>query len=151
MKKTIYVGQLDNRSLSITIKFSDGRLSLTGQHGSGKRASGGQLIMNFKEYDNRGYCTLADLSSVYSPEKTKKLFDIWKRWHLNDMQAGSPKQMEYLRKNPVNVTYPVSYYDAASKMLALAGLNPDENGYKYGHSWMREEVPAEVIAFLESF
>ena len=44
-----------------------------------------------------------------------------------------------------------------SKMLADAGLNPDQTylykglPYQYGSAWLKEELPAEVIAEVESW
>jgi hypothetical protein len=77
-----------------------------------------------------------------------KLADIWARWHLNDMRTGSAAQEAWLRANPVKAVYPESHYEKAGAALAHADLNPDADGYKYGHAWKREEVPADVVAWL---
>lgn len=109
-----------------------------------------------------------------------KLRDVWKRWHLNGMTAGSPAQEAWLRDNPVTAVYPESHYEkAASAALAAVGLNPDPNffhptksrdrviltggygvdarieriptfdvPYSYGHAWLYEEVPADVLEWL---
>lgn len=83
--------------------------------------------------------------------KGARLKAIWQRWHLNDMRAGSQVQEDWLRANPVEATYPESHYEKASEALAAAGLNPDANGYKYGHAWKTEEVPEEIIRELFAF
>jgi hypothetical protein len=86
--------------------------------------------------------------------KAQRMFAIWQRWHLNDMRAGSPVQEEWLRQNPIpesECAYPKSHYDVASAKLAAAGLNPDADGYKYGHAWKTEELPADVIVEIESW
>jgi hypothetical protein len=85
----------------------------------------------------------------WDAESVRKLADLWKRWHLNDMRAGTQAQEKYLRENPVSFTYPRSHYEVACEALAAAGLNPDaETGYRYGTAWLREEVPAGVLEWL---
>lgn len=90
-------------------------------------------------------------------KKAQRMLAIWERWHLNDMKAGSPAQEEFLRANPVSFKYPETHYDKAGEALAAAGLNPDPNylhngePYKYGHAWIKENLPAEVVAEIESW
>ncbi len=89
--------------------------------------------------------------------KAQRMRAIWDRWHLNDMNAGSPAQMEWLRNNEIVAPYPKSHYEEASKALALVGLNPDpdylHNGkpYLYGHAWIKEELPADVVNEIRSW
>lgn len=86
--------------------------------------------------------------------KAQRMLAIWKRWHLNKMKAGSPAQEQFLREHPVKAVYPESHYTKASQALAEAGLNPDpsfRNGYKYGSEWVHEELPADVIAEIQSW
>ena len=87
--------------------------------------------------------------------RARRMVAVWERWHLNDMKAGSAAQEKYLREHPLDpasYAYPKSHYDVASKVLADAGLNPDPaTGYKYGHAWQREELPAEVLAEIRSW
>lgn len=101
-----------------------------------------------------GQCV--DRVAAYFPKdmKAQRMVEIWKRWHLNDMRAGSAIQEQWLRNNPIpaeEYAYPKSHYDVASEKLAAAGLNPDPDGYRYGHAWKCEELPAEVIAEIQSW
>lgn len=91
----------------------------------------------------------------WTREDHEQLIAIWKRWHLNHLNAGSPRQEQYLREHPVKVQYPDSHYDKASAVLTEAGLNPDEEfiytyadgeskPYRYGSAWIKEELPEEV-------
>lgn len=90
-------------------------------------------------------------------KKAQRMLAVWKAWHLNDMTAGSPAQEAWLKANPITFTYPDTHYTVASKALKEAGLNPDpgylHNGqpYKYGHAWLRREIPADVVAEIESW
>lgn len=116
--------------------------------------SGGIWEANKRDYIACGQ--IVDEVADYFPEdiKLQRMRAIWQRWHLNDMQAGSKSQMDWLRANPIpegEYRYPKSYYGVASSRLAGAGLNPDADGYRYGHAWKMEELPAEVIAEIESW
>ena len=138
-----------NRALEVTVKYQDGRLSITGRHG---RGSFGQVIMSFKEYDKRGHVGLNDIcpKNGFSHESIRELFDIWDRWHLNDMQAGTPEQMAYL--NTLEFPgYPVSHYVWAQDELTKAGLEPcPKTGHRYGSAWFSESVPQGVLERLQA-
>lgn len=118
---------------TVTVTYrADGRLSLTGtgRHGSGQ------------VYE---YLTRETPADGYTRKDCFRLKQIWQRWHLNDMRAGTPKQEEAVRK--WRPTADDQGYDAACKMLESIGLLVD-NGYRYGSSWLKEEVPVEVLEWL---
>lgn len=99
---------------------------------------------------------MVDTVAGYFPgdEQVQRMRAVWQRWHLNDMKAGSPAQETWLRENPIpeeEYRYPASYYTIVSAKLAAVGLNPDADGYLYGHEWKREELPADVVAEIESW
>lgn len=143
-KKTVHLGKVDgtgngrrNNPVEIEITIENGRLSMVGNVWKANQSdivSGGQNYGEILEY-------------FPDDPKVKRIVEIWKRWHLNDMRAGSPAQMEYLRTHPPVVgKYPDNHYDAALRELDTAGLNPDPaDGYVYGSAWLREELPAEII------
>ena len=85
-------------------------------------------------------------NSNYVYEDLLEIQRIWKRYHLNDMRAGTPKQEEFVREWQLTHAYD---YTEVCKALSEADLLYD-NGYKYGSSWLREEVPLEVIKYLFS-
>lgn len=152
MTKIVRIGKvpIGHRSINVYCKivFTNGRLSITGVEGpylNGDAAGSlGQICGTIRKYGD---------TVTYAPGWNKELLirflDIWDRWHLNDTQAGTPAQMEYLRNNPVVWRYPESHYEKALEALTAAGLNPD-NGYVYGTKWLHEDVPSDVIAFLEA-
>lgn len=145
----------NKQPVSVNIEYVNGRLSLTGSHG---RGSGGQIDMRFKhrspaDDDPRTTNPIGVHEFRFYPgwdaNKWLDLLDVWNRWHLNDMKAGSPAQEQFLRANPVNTVAPESHYDKATQALEAAGLNPDpETGYRYGSKRLREEVPGDVLEFL---
>lgn len=73
-----------------------------------------------------------------------ELCEIWKRWHLGGMNAGTRTQREALEDMEPAV-YPESHYDKACKHLESKGLLVD-GGYKYGSAWLSEPLPADVAA-----
>lgn len=152
MNKIVRLGTMktyNGRSYSIfcKIEYSEGRLSISGVEGptQGGNCLGGcgQIDMHLKDEQSK-----IKLAPGWTRAKLKQFFEVWKRWHLNDMKAGTPEQEAELKTHTFP-DYPVSHYDWASQVLKDAGLNP-HNGYMYGSSWLKEEVPAEVIKFLES-
>lgn len=139
-EKTVFIGTTDQGRLTVSINWDGHRLSITGNEG---RDQGGQIIMspwNFETY-----------AEGQNAETVAKLRSIWEKWHLNDMQAGSPAQTAFLEANPVNKA---DHYSAALAALTAAGLNPDPNHlhegkpYKYGTAWLTVDVPADVLQYL---
>lgn len=70
-----------------------------------------------------------------------EIIEVWEKYHLNDMRAGTPKQREaveeYLKEN----TYD---YNAICDFLKERGIYED-NGYRYGSSWLFEKIPEPVL------
>jgi len=132
--KILNIGQTQRYgTLWAKIKWDGRKLSIAGVEGD----SYGQIITH--EWDFVSY------APGWSAELVATFRSVWDRWHLNDMRAGSPAQEAFLRENPQSGRD----YSQACAVLARAGLNPD-NGYSYGANWLVEEVPSDVIAFLES-
>lgn len=69
----------------------------------------------------------------WTKEMVDKLCDIWDRWHLNDMRAGCEHQRALGWKGESYIGKPCPVC-----------------GYKYGTAWLKEEVPSDVIEWLES-
>lgn len=94
----------------------------------------------------------------WTPALAQRLGEIWDRWHLNDMRAGSPAQEHYLR----NIAEPwqrggaEDHYTWAHSVLGEAELQPDPGHerdgkpYSYGSAWLYEEIPAEVLDELRA-
>jgi hypothetical protein len=77
-----------------------------------------------------------------------RLYRIWKRWHLNDMRAGTFTQEEILRQAK-NEGVDVSDYGKACNYLQKFDAY-DDDGYKYGHAWLKEELPQDVIDYVST-
>ena len=148
MNKTLDLGKIDYNGtgrkvnkVEIEIELEDGRLSICGDIWDSKQSdvySGGQNI--------------DEIASLFPHDKkVQRIKEVWERWHLNDLKAGSPSQEEYLRSNPIQCKFPESHYEKACESLKEAGLNPDPNylhngkPYEYGAAWLKEPLPKAVI------
>lgn len=138
-----FCGEEVQTNVYVKITYKDGKLSLTGVEGP------------FQSGNCRGSCGQIDPIPLIKENKAhwiwlKTLNEIWERWHLNDLNAGSPAQEEYIRQLQFRGW---KYdYDEACDALLEAGLyrDPEHSNYRYGTDWLFEEVPKHVITFLES-
>ena len=130
---------------SLEWEIKDGRFSMCGDIWCPHRKdsiSGGQNIEEIAQ-------------AFPGNAKVQRMAAIWREWHLNDMQAGSPAQMAFLKANPV--TDRLNHYASACEALRAAGLQPDPNyihdgkPYKYGSAWLKKELPPEVIEEIGSW
>ena len=128
-------------------------LSITGVEGplsnGNCRGSCGQIRSEIMEAAVQNRIRYAE---GWSFLKVDEFLQVWERWHLNCLQAGSPRQRAYLESKGLNNVG----YETACDALKEAGLLIDEeylhNGhpYKYGHAWLQEELPEEVLAFVKA-
>lgn len=99
----------------------------------------GQIGHTLKELYEDG-----TLHVIIPKDNFLKLLEVWDRWHLNDMVAGCPHQMEILRADPERPRdYDELIKDPVFKQCP-------ECGYSYGSKWLYEEVPSDVWEFLEA-
>lgn len=126
------------KSVDLDIKIENGRLSIVGWAYTGEK-----LLKSEKNLISGGQCI--DEARDLVPEK---LLEIWERWHLNDLRAGTPAQEQALRE--VKHTFSrLDWYTDACNYLSSIDLLID-NGYKYGTAWLTEELPQDVIDYLEA-
>jgi hypothetical protein len=97
---------------------------------------------------------LDELMEMYPDhEILKRIYLVWKNWHLNHMHAGSPAQEKYLKDNKMDSSY--DYYNQALKRLKEVGLEPDpsyivdEKPYHFGSDWLKRDLPPEIIKEIE--
>lgn len=155
MKYTINLGKIDyngrgrkTNQVEIEVRLEEGKLSICGSIWNNIHSdiySGGQNI--------------EEIASLFPHNKrVQRIKQVWERYHLNDLAAGSPKQEDWLRSHPLaGIDWEVSYYERACESLKEAGLNPDPNyihngkPYEYGTAWLKEELPADIIKEVESW
>ena len=135
-------------SVYCRITYKNRRLSISGVvgplPGGNCLGSCGQIIMN--------WTPIVNYAKGWTPSMVKRFLDVWDRWHLNDTQAGTPEQMDYVRNYRKN--HARANYEELCSALKTAGLyeviRADGTLYKYGHAWLFESVPTDVLQFLDS-
>lgn len=99
-----------------------------------------------------GYIKKRILMGSFNPRLKKaqakevlNIINIWEKYHLNDMKAGTINQEICLKEN-----YKGAYnYDKVCELLKENSLLKDTQlNYKYGTSWLCEEIPTSVIDSL---
>ena len=136
-------------SLFCKVKFEDGKLSITGvigpTPGGNARGGCGQIDMEFEHrdsahndsrYTSRVKPSEMKFAKGWSADLWLDFLAIWKVWHLNDMKPGCEHQRA--------LGWEQDGYDK----------HPSEPcptcGYKFGSSWLRVDVPADVLAKLKA-
>lgn len=139
MFKRIKLGMIGHRDMMVDINIKKGdNLSICGNVG---QHSFGQIrdeLMNIEI-----------LAEGWTVGKIAKLHQIWKDYHLNDCQAGSPAQRAWIAQNGI-----VKYDDILAQMPAdiLHDATELRNGkpYTYGTAWLRMDIPADVLDWLRA-
>ena len=99
---------------------------------------GGQCLDDLAEYE------------LENQQLFNFLYAMWKKYHLNDMHAGTPEQEEAINKWKADGH--VYDYAEACKYLESIGLYEVEyhglefNGmYKYGHGWLYQPIEEDDL------
>ena len=123
-------------------------LTISGDVWNTKRTDilcGGQICDDIKEWlDNNKFVKL-----YIEEKKLRKLLEIWERWHLNDLHAGTRKQEKAIREWRKKNNITGWAYDKECEYLKSIGLLVDR-GYEYGSSWLYEPLPKDVVEFIKS-
>lgn len=104
----------------------------------------------------RGQCLdeIKNHTSLKDDPTFSVIHDLWKKHHLNDMHAGTPRQEAAIRNAIANGTLPDYDYTQVVSYLKSIGLYCDEscqyNGkaYAYGTGWLYEAIPDEDITTI---
>lgn len=171
MKKIVRIGSIQESwmtypvSVFCKIKIDDGNLSITGVEGPTKdgncKGASGQININPDVFTS--------FADGWSKELAAKFSETWKRWHLNDMRAGCEHQRaEKWDEKPIDASKPLNTYgkhfdgQRTASWNMLAWVSPKEHpgglltkpcpicGYRYGSAWLKEELPEDVVEFLQS-
>jgi hypothetical protein len=79
----------------------------------------------------------------------ERVFEIWKEYHLNDMQSGTIRQTEALLEKDKTLHYATNYKQGCDYLKSI-NLYKD-NGYKYGHGWLCKPIPTEIVEEILSW
>lgn len=87
---------------------------------------------------------IEEIAEIYADDpQVQKVAELWREWHLNDLNAGTRTQAAFIEKHKGD--YPEWRYDysEACDILKAADLYTDR-GYKYGHAWLLKVMPYDV-------
>ena len=138
MKKTItfkngkYTTQVD-------VELKDGVFSASAYLCKGKEEiAGGQCFST----------VLLEAPELRNNALFMEIVELWKTYHLNDLHCGTMKQEGYLEMyskwHGVDNLLNADNYKEACAVLKSAGLFED-NGVKYGQTWVKCELPNDVV------
>lgn len=94
---------------------------------------------------------LATFRKLRNNKTFKIIFEMWEKYHLNDMHAGTPEQENALKEakekglNSNNYTLACEYL----KSVGLYEVKHEGKPYKYGHSWLYSPIPADDLAKIK--
>jgi hypothetical protein len=82
-------------------------------------------------------------------KKFRRIFEIWKMYHLNDLKAGTKLQTEALNQWRQENNIKGWAYDQECEYLKSIGLYNDR-GYMYGTGWLFQTIPSDVIEEIKT-
>lgn len=87
-----------------------------------------------------------NLDEIYKLNSGNHLFSqvykYWKKFHLNDLQAGTLEQTEILKK------YESTDYDDRCEFLKEHDMYVDR-GYTYGTKWLTQIIPDTIVSEIK--
>lgn len=174
MKKVINFGKIDyngsgRKNCPVTIELElrkKGGEEVFTLDAEGKKKYTGEITPVFYEFSVCGsiwnpsktdiYCggqCLDEIAEYIKDPLFIEIYDLWKKYHLNGLNAGTPEQEEAIQKMGSR-----SYnYDTVCEYLKNIGLYEvnytglsvgrkyDNELYRYGTAWLVREIPKDII------
>ena len=102
-----------------------------------------------------------EIASLVKTAKVRRMCEVWRQYHLNGMNAGTPAQTEFVKAHRDDFSR-LDFYTDACKALDAVGLlydasvdrdnGPDQpRGYRYGSEWLYTELPDSIIAEVQTW
>jgi hypothetical protein len=157
MEKTIFkneikIGTLENRTIKLKLKITqvigEQKLSTNLQEITGYKTisitgnirnwNAGQIQDTLrKEINNIIFC------EKYNKKFLLNILEIWDKFHLNDLKAGTIKQEncinEYLKANKKQYDYELACLILRGNCLYV------DRGYKYGDAWLLQVISEKTL------
>lgn len=157
MKKLINFGKFDfNKTgkrinqivVSLELKDKDGKPEFTAS----------ATVWNIRKTNSimGGQCldTIAEkLPGLKKNKKYNLILDLWKKYHLNGMNAGTREQSAAIEEEAQRQGVRWLEYTKACeylKSINLYEVEHDGKPYKYGHGWIYYEIPAEDLQKIKN-
>lgn len=145
IKKTVFLGKIKENgkyytcSISLELRAKEYPRIEFSASGEAVRTQTDWLCGQCLDTLLRYFAKNADFRAVY---------DWHKKYHLNTMHAGTPKQEAFLQKHFGGVN--ASKYDEQCAALKRAKLYNDK-GYRFGTGWLYEAIPLEDLRKILNF
>ena len=145
MEKKINFGKIDYNGtgrrinmVSVDLSLTDGRFSASVWVYNSKQT---RIVMGGQCFD--------ELLPYFTQDPLfNEIFQLWNKWHLNDMHPGTEAQEECIAKNRHLFTEELSHYTNACNVLIANNLLIDD-GYEYGTQWLKREIPENVLSRIQ--
>ena len=122
----------------LKVEFADGCLTISGVEGPLKT---GNCLGSCRQIEY--WTKLSNIKGKdLSLKECIKLLNIWREWHLNNMQAGCEHQRELLK------CIKDRSYDHLMKIPEFKKCSKCD--YAYGSAWLKKEVPTNVLEWLKN-
>lgn len=149
--------------LELELKLNNGNFSASADLWNSNRSD---ILMGGQCFDD----LLNDYPELKDNDVFMETYDLWSKYHLNDMHAGTPEQEEaieewikewkaqgneYNYKSACEYLKSIGLYEVPVSTIDLE-TNPQfkdaEEGamYEYGHSWLKEKIPEHDVERIES-
>lgn len=164
MKRKIDIQNVDgygnghkNCMVNVELAFSNGNFSAIANLW---RSNYSDILMGGQCFDD----LLDDFPELKDNPIFMETYDLWSKYHLNDMHAGTPEQEKAVEEwKAQGNTYS---YEKVCEYLNSIGLyevpvstidkdiNPQfidckKETYEYGHSWLKERIPEQDVQRIE--
>lgn len=165
MKTKVFLGKVDGYGNGKRNCKAEVELALEEKKPGELEFTASGSVWNAQETDILwgGQCiyTIAHMVSDEYKETMDFVKEMWDRYHLNGLHAGTPAQEALLKqavKNRELKRYGANNYHECLDYLEKHGLLYDKNykgktgeGYKYGSGWLYEAIPEYDLKAIEEF
>ena len=162
-QKILYIGKRNEKfsgKIFIQIKYKNKKLSITGVEGplinGNCTGSCGQILSVLKSN--------LVFAKKWNTQKALKLYSVWDKWHLNNMQAGcihqrkanweakriDPKELKNLNVHKDKNGIYAIWVTPKEHTQGLLGVKCPTCGYKYGSAWLHMDVPESILVWLQN-
>lgn len=92
---------------------------------------------------------LIKFPELKSNKKFRVIYNLWKRNHLNDINAGTLEQT-WLVNDWVEKNGQYDYTKVCEYLKSIGKYEADHNGgkYKYGHGWIYREITEDDLGII---
>jgi hypothetical protein len=132
--------------------FNSAIVEITLKNGDSSKPSfsASGLIYNRRKCISAGQ-NLDEISRYIDTPVFKIIYKMWKKYHLNDMNAGTVKQTKAIdnwikQGNKYDYTKACEYL----KSINLYEVKYKNANYKYGHSWLYHSIPKKDLDIIKS-